>query len=182
MSVCRSMDLESKPEGGEARKQRRKVGASRPPYTKYIYSPEWSFLFIIQEGIRERLIIPLPPAGTSLKKLQMRVETPGEALASNTRERAEKSFCFDTNSSCGSLEATRAQLMDFDLALSGLMEDVSWVCEEKHSELREVRTQDNIKRSNSSGCQLYQEDREEADDSSLLLLDLNVEGTSEEMV
>ncbi|RWV78936.1 hypothetical protein GW17_00060001, partial [Ensete ventricosum] len=95
---------------------------------------------------------------------------------------AEKSFCFDTNSSCGSLEATRAQLMDFDLALSGLMEDVSWVCEEKHSELREVWTQDNIKRSNSSGCQLYQEDRLEADDSSLLLLDLNVEGTSEEMV
>ncbi|KAJ8509787.1 hypothetical protein OPV22_000221 [Ensete ventricosum] len=72
--------------------------------------------------------------------------------------------------------------MDFDLALSGLMEDVSWVCEEKHSELREVWTQDNIKRSNSSGCQLYQEDRLEADDSSLLLLDLNVEGTSEEMV
>ncbi|CAL9781219.1 unnamed protein product [Musa acuminata subsp. burmannicoides] len=84
--------------------------------------------------------------------------------------------------SSGSLEANRAQLTDFDLPLSGLMENVGLVCEEKHSELREVRAEENIKKRNDSGFQLYQVGRDEAEDSSLLLLDLNVKGRSGEIV
>ncbi|CAL9781189.1 unnamed protein product [Musa acuminata subsp. burmannicoides] len=115
------------------------------------------------------------------KKLQTRIEAQGKYLQA-ILEKAQKSLCFDNNRSSGSLEATRAQLRDFDLPLSGLMENVGRVCEEKHSELREVRPQENIKKRNNSGFQLYQEGRDEAEDSSLLLLDLNVKGSSGEMV
>ena len=104
-----------------------------------------------------------------------------EVLASNAGESSED-LCFDMNGSSGSLEATRAQLTDFDLPLSGLTENVGRVCEEKHSELREVRSEENIKKRNDSGFQLYQEGRDEADDSYLLLLDLNVKGSRGEMV
>uniref|UniRef100_A0A804L4R6 MYB-CC type transcription factor LHEQLE-containing domain-containing protein n=2 Tax=Musa acuminata subsp. malaccensis TaxID=214687 RepID=A0A804L4R6_MUSAM len=115
------------------------------------------------------------------KKLQTRIEAQGKYLQA-ILEKAQKSLCFDNNRSSGSLEATRAQLTDFDLPQSGLMENVGRVCEEKHSELREVRPQENIKKRNNSGFQLYQEGRDEAEDSSLLLLDLNVKGSSGEMV
>ncbi|XP_064945425.1 myb family transcription factor PHL11-like isoform X1 [Musa acuminata AAA Group] len=115
------------------------------------------------------------------KKLQTRIEAQGKYLQA-ILEKAQKSLCFDNNRSSGSLEATRAQLTDFDLPLSGLMENVGRVCEEKHSELREVWPQENIKKRNNSGFQLYQEGRDEAEDSSLLLLDLNVKGSSGEMV
>lgn len=104
-----------------------------------------------------------------------------EVLASNAGESSED-LCFDMNGSSGSLEATRAQLTDFDLPLSGLTENVGRVCEEKHSELRLVRSEENIKKRNDSGFQLYQEGRDEAEDSSLLLLDLNVKGSRGEMV
>ncbi|XP_064990233.1 myb family transcription factor PHL11-like isoform X2 [Musa acuminata AAA Group] len=115
------------------------------------------------------------------KKLQTRIEAQGKYLQA-ILEKAQKSLCFDNNRSSGSLEATRAQLTDFDLPQSGLMENVGRVCEEKHSELREVRPQENIKKRNNSGFQLYQEGRDEAEDSSLLLLDLNVKGSSGELV
>ncbi|THU55369.1 hypothetical protein C4D60_Mb11t05830 [Musa balbisiana] len=115
------------------------------------------------------------------KKLQTRIEAQGKYLQA-ILEKAQKSLCFDMNRSSGSLEATRAQLTDFDLPLSGLMDNVARVSEEKHSELREVRSLENIKKRYDSGLQLYQEGREEAEDSSLLLLDLNVKGSSGEMV
>ncbi|URD79763.1 Myb-like DNA-binding domain [Musa troglodytarum] len=115
------------------------------------------------------------------KKLQMRIEAQGKYLQA-ILEKAQKSLCFDMNRSLGSLEATRAQLTDFDLPLSGLMDNVSRVHEEKHSELREVWSQEDIKKRNASGFQLYQESREEAEGSSLLLLDLNVKGSSGEML
>ncbi|KAJ8509813.1 hypothetical protein OPV22_000247 [Ensete ventricosum] len=113
------------------------------------------------------------------KKLQMRIEAQGKYLQAIV-ERAQRSLCFHMNRSSDSLEAPRVQSMDFDLALSGLM--VSRVCEEKHSELREVRSQENIKKRNNSGFQLYQKGREEVEGSSLLLLDLNVKGSNGEML
>lgn len=115
------------------------------------------------------------------KKLQTRIEAQGKYLQA-ILEKAQKSLCFDNNRSSGSLEATRAQRTDFDLPLSGLMENVGRVCEEKHSEVREVRSEENIEKRNDSGFQLYQEGRDEAEDRSLLLLDLNVKGSSGEMV
>ncbi|CAL9781216.1 unnamed protein product, partial [Musa acuminata subsp. burmannicoides] len=141
---CRSTDSESKPEWRQARKQRK------------------------MEAIQARLIVPLPPAVTSLEQtvsgmsrevwrsvriLAVMVSTEeianenrgsGEVLVSNTGESSER--CFDMNGLSGSLEVTRTQLMDFDLPLSGLTENVGRVCEEKHSELREVRSEENIKK------------------------------------
>ncbi|CAL9130976.1 unnamed protein product, partial [Musa acuminata var. zebrina] len=145
LSVCRSTDLESKPEGRQARKQRK------------------------MEAIQPRLIVPLPPVVTSLEQTvsginaswrgimlsdrsaeetaraaggteEIANEYKGseEVLASNAGESSED-LCFDMNGSSGSLEATRAQLTDFDLPLSGLTENVGRVCEEKHSEMRLVR-------------------------------------------
>ncbi|CAL9204877.1 unnamed protein product, partial [Musa hybrid cultivar] len=145
LSVCRSTDLESKPKGRQARKQRK------------------------MEAIQARLIVPLPPTVTSLEQTMSGINTSwrgdvvsdrsaeetagaargteeianenrgsGEVLVSNTGESSED-LCFDMNGSSGSLEATRAQLTDFDLPLSGLMENVGRACKEKHSELREVR-------------------------------------------
>ncbi|CAL9130966.1 unnamed protein product, partial [Musa acuminata var. zebrina] len=102
LSVCRSTDLESKPEGRQARKQRKMV------------------------EIQARLIVPLPPVVMSLE------QTVSSMCMAQT-------LCFDMSRSSGSLEATRAQLTDFDLPLSGLTENVGRVCEEKHSELRLVR-------------------------------------------
>ena len=81
------------------------------------------------------------------KKLQTRIEAQGKYLQA-ILEKAQKSLCFDNNRSSGSLEATRAQLTDFDLPLSGLTENVGRVCEEKHSELRLVRSEENIKKRN----------------------------------
>ncbi|XP_065030883.1 uncharacterized protein LOC135653253 isoform X2 [Musa acuminata AAA Group] len=140
-----STDSESKPEGRQARKQRK------------------------MEAIQARLIVPLPPTVTSLEQTVSAMQRntswrgvalsdrsaeetagatreeianenrgSGEVLVSNTGESSED-LCFDMNGSSGSLEATRAQLTDFDLPLSGLTENVGRVCEEKHSELREVR-------------------------------------------
>ncbi|URD83309.1 Ankyrin repeat [Musa troglodytarum] len=49
-----------------------------------------------------------------------RIEAQGKYLQA-IMERAQKSLCFDMNRLSGSLEATRAQLTDFDLPPSGLM-------------------------------------------------------------
>ncbi|URD83306.1 Ankyrin repeat [Musa troglodytarum] len=79
----------------------------------------------------------------------------------------------------GSLEATRAQLTDFDLPPSGLMGN-------GQSGLRreELGAEGGAVAGTHQGLgfQLYQEGRGVAEDSSRLLLDLNVKGSSGEML
>lgn len=58
------------------------------------------------------------------KKLQMRIETQGKYLQ-GILENAQKSLSLDMNSSSGNLEATRAELTNFNLALSDLMENLN---------------------------------------------------------
>ncbi|KAL7608357.1 hypothetical protein Lser_V15G10289 [Lactuca serriola] len=57
------------------------------------------------------------------KKLQMRIETQGKYLQ-GILENAQKSLSLDMNSS-GNLEATRAELTNFNLALSDLMDNLN---------------------------------------------------------
>ncbi|KAI3713706.1 hypothetical protein L1987_72292 [Smallanthus sonchifolius] len=57
------------------------------------------------------------------KKLQMRIETQGKYLQ-GILENAQKSMSLDMNSS-GNLEATRAELTNFNLALSDLMQNLN---------------------------------------------------------
>ncbi|XP_076888825.1 myb family transcription factor PHL11-like [Bidens hawaiensis] len=57
------------------------------------------------------------------KKLQMRIETQGKYLQ-GILENAQKSLSLDMNSS-GNLEATRAELTNFNLALSDLMQNLN---------------------------------------------------------
>lgn len=116
------------------------------------------------------------------KKLQMRIEAQGKYLQA-ILEKAQKSLSIDMNNS-GSLEATRAQLTDFNLALSGLMDNVTHVCEEKNAELGKVISQHNLKRAHNSGLQLYQEQEDNEDvkfvpNRGSLQLDLNVKGNYE---
>ncbi|URD78873.1 Ankyrin repeat [Musa troglodytarum] len=172
-----SSDSESKPEGRQARKQRKK------------------------EAIRARLIVPQPQAVMSLEQTvsekcllerrdairskcrgncrsSSRIEAQGKYLQA-IMERAQKSLCFDMNRLSGSLEATRAQLTDFDLPPSGLMGN-------GQSGLRreELGAEGGAVAGTHQGLgfQLYQEGRGVAEDSSRLLLDLNVKGSSGEML
>ena len=115
------------------------------------------------------------------KKLQMRIEAQGKYLQA-ILEKAQKSLPFDT-SSTGNLEETRAQLTDFNLTLSGLMENVNQTCEEKRTELGKVISQESLKKTHVSGFQIYQEDGEDAEDVKFAPsggshhLDLNMNGS-----
>ncbi|URD78879.1 Ankyrin repeat, partial [Musa troglodytarum] len=148
LSVCRSADSESKPEGRQARKQRKK------------------------EAIRARLIVPQPQAVMSLE------QTVSEKCLLERRD-AIRSKCRGNCRSSSSLEATRAQLTDFDLPPSGLMGN-------GQSGLRreELGAEGGAVAGTHQGLgfQLYQEGRGVAEDSSRLLLDLNVKGSSGEML
>ncbi|GFZ16349.1 myb-related protein 1 [Actinidia rufa] len=68
----------------------------------------------VQKRLQEQLEVQ--------KKLQMRIEAQGKYLQS-ILEKAQKSPTLDMNCS-GSLEAPRAQLTNFNLALSNLMENM----------------------------------------------------------
>ncbi|URD78875.1 Ankyrin repeat, partial [Musa troglodytarum] len=143
-----SSDSESKPEGRQARKQRKK------------------------EAIRARLIVPQPQAVMSLE------QTVSEKCLLERRD-AIRSKCRGNCRSSSSLEATRAQLTDFDLPPSGLMGN-------GQSGLRreELGAEGGAVAGTHQGLgfQLYQEGRGVAEDSSRLLLDLNVKGSSGEML
>ncbi|XP_072958591.1 myb family transcription factor PHL11-like [Typha angustifolia] len=111
------------------------------------------------------------------KKLQMRIEAQGKYLQ-GILEKAQKSLSFDMNGS-SNLEATRSQLTDFNLALSGLMTNVTQVCEEKSTELGAAISNNSLKRTSNPGFALYQEGREDAKptlNGGSLLLDLNIKG------
>ncbi|XP_075641010.1 myb family transcription factor PHL11 [Castanea sativa] len=109
------------------------------------------------------------------KKLQMRIEAQGKYLQA-ILEKAHKSLSLDITGP-GSLEAARAQLTDFNAALSNLMENMN--------EGERKENMNNIfKKPNSSAIQIYQEvGREENEDvklkieGGLIQFDLNTKGS-----
>ncbi|KAL4601751.1 hypothetical protein ACB092_10G004400 [Castanea dentata] len=109
------------------------------------------------------------------KKLQMRIEAQGKYLQA-ILEKAHKSLSLDIIGP-GSLEAARAQLTDFNVALSNLMENMN-------EGERKENMNNNFKKPNSSAIQIYQEvGREENEDvklkieGGLIQFDLNTKGS-----
>ncbi|CAL4884845.1 unnamed protein product [Urochloa decumbens] len=112
------------------------------------------------------------------KKLQMRIEAQGKYLQT-ILEKAQNNLSYDPTGATN-LEATRSQLTDFNLALSGFMDNVSQVCDQNNGELAKAMNEDNL-RANNLGFQLYHgvhdgEDVKCTPDEGLLLLDLNIRG------
>ncbi|KAF8380766.1 hypothetical protein HHK36_028256 [Tetracentron sinense] len=125
------------------------------------------------------------------KKLQMRIEAQGKYLQT-ILDNAQKSLSFHMNcemNCAGSLEATRAQLIDFNLALSGLMENVTQV-NEGEMKKEEITGKSILHRvhnkSHGSAFQLYQVGEEETKkevklkvDGGSPYFDLNAKGSCE---
>ena len=114
------------------------------------------------------------------KKLQMRIEAQGKYLKAII-EKAERNISFDASAPSDNIESTRSQPMDFNLALSGFMDNATRVCEENNDQLEKAISDDNHK--DNLGFQLYQLGSQEAkkdkwtpktEDS--LRLDLNIKG------
>jgi hypothetical protein len=112
------------------------------------------------------------------KKLQMRIEAQGKYLQT-ILEKAQKNLSYD---SCGAtnLETTKSQLTDFNLALSGFMDDATQACEHNAGDLAKAMSEDNLRASNL-GFQLYHgvqdaEDVKCTPNEDQLLLDLNIKG------
>lgn len=113
------------------------------------------------------------------KKLQMRIEAQGKYLKT-ILEKAQTNISFHTNASNG-IESTRSQLMDFNLALSGFMNNATQVCKEHREQLVKAMSDENDK--DSLGLQLYHLGSQEAKEvkctpktEDSLLLDLNIRG------
>lgn len=113
------------------------------------------------------------------KKLQLRIEAQGKYLQA-ILDKAQKSLSVDTNN-INNMEMARAQLKDFNLALSGLMNNVNQFCvDEGPTELVTSSASLNGSRLNSA-FQIYQAGEEDqniklAPDRGSLLLDLNLKG------
>lgn len=112
------------------------------------------------------------------KKLQMRIEAQGKYLQT-ILEKAQNNLSYDATGAAN-LDATRSQLTDFNLALSGFMDNVSQVGDQNNGELAKAISDDNLRASNL-GFQLYHgvhdgEDVKCTPDEGLLLLDLNIRG------
>ncbi|XVF52095.1 hypothetical protein PTKIN_Ptkin04bG0237400 [Pterospermum kingtungense] len=84
------------------------------------------------------------------KKLQMRIEAQGKYLQA-ILEKAQKSLTFDINSCEGNVEETRAQLTNFNLALSNLLENVN----EADRKPNMVQMNDVFDKANCSAYQNY---------------------------
>lgn len=85
------------------------------------------------------------------KKLQMRIEAQGKYLQS-ILEKAQNSLSLDMNGPSG-LEAARAQLTNFNLALSNIMENMNG--EDRKGSIIEMN--EIYKKSNGSAFQIYQD-------------------------
>ncbi|KAL6985658.1 hypothetical protein U1Q18_019033 [Sarracenia purpurea var. burkii] len=123
----------------------------------------------VQKRLQEQLEVQ--------KKLQMRIEAQGKYLQA-ILEKAQKSLNSDVNS-LGNLDDTRAQLNNFNLALSNLMENMNG--ESKNESIEEKRiTNDIHAKPNRS---LYLGDEEEKKDIKLKIggnfinFDLNTKGS-----
>ncbi|MQL91995.1 hypothetical protein Taro_024612 [Colocasia esculenta] len=116
------------------------------------------------------------------KKLQMRIEAQGKYLQA-ILEKAQKSLSFGA-SNAGNLEEAKAQLADFSLTLSGLVENATQGCEEKSEGIGQGISLDSIKMSQGSAFQLYKNEGERGEmtvgtNGDSLLLDLNLKGSYE---
>lgn len=112
------------------------------------------------------------------KKLQMRIEAQGKYLQT-ILEKAQKNLSYEAGGDAN-LETTRSQLTDFNLALSGFMDDAAQACPQDNGELAKALSEDSL-RAGNLGFQLYHgvqdgEDVKCATDEDLLLLDLNIKG------
>ncbi|KAM6587625.1 hypothetical protein CsatA_010230 [Cannabis sativa] len=111
------------------------------------------------------------------KKLQMRIEAQGKYLQA-ILEKAQKSLSLDMNGP-GNIEVAKAQLTDFNLALSNFMENMTEV-EEKASIIDQMGGV--YRKQNDSSFKIYQEsNREDSEDSKLkdtntIHFDLNTKG------
>ncbi|CAL5030234.1 unnamed protein product [Urochloa decumbens] len=115
------------------------------------------------------------------KKLQMRIEAQGKYLKA-ILDKAERNISSDANAPSDNIESTRSQLMDFNLALSGFMDNATQVCEENNEQLVKAISDDNHK-DNTLGFQLYQVGSQGAKEvkwtpktEDSLRLDLNIKG------
>ncbi|CAN6236134.1 unnamed protein product [Urochloa humidicola] len=115
------------------------------------------------------------------KKLQMRIEAQGKYLKA-ILDKAERNISSDANAPSDNIESTRSQLMDFNLALSGFMDNATQVCEENNEQLVKAISDDNHK-DNNLGFQLYQVGNQGAKEvkwtpktEDSLRLDLNIKG------
>lgn len=112
------------------------------------------------------------------KKLQMRIEAQGKYLQT-ILEKAQSNLSYHATGAAN-LEATRSQLTDFNLALSGFMDNVTQACEQNNGELVKAVSEDGL-RANNLDFQPYHgvhdgDDVKCATDEGLLLLDLNIRG------
>jgi small-conductance mechanosensitive channel len=116
------------------------------------------------------------------KKLQRRIEAQGKYLKA-ILEKAERNISSDANAPSDNIGSTRSQLMDFNLALSGFMDNATRLCEENNEQLVKALSDDNHK-DNNLGFQLYQVGSHEAKEvkwtpktGDSLRLDLNIKGS-----
>ncbi|KAI0499702.1 hypothetical protein KFK09_017910 [Dendrobium nobile] len=130
----------------------------------------------VQSKIHEQLEVQ--------KKLQSRIEAQGKYLQA-ILENAQKSLSFDTNNN-KNMEAARAQLKDFNQALSGLMDNVNQFCISKGTtELDKVTAKVSLSSSpTNSAFRLYQEEESPhnlkfSSHRGSLLLDLNLKGNQD---
>ncbi|CAO2036364.1 unnamed protein product [Urochloa humidicola] len=114
-------------------------------------------------------------------ELQMRIEAQGKYLK-EILEKAERNISSDTNAPDENTESARSQLMDFNLALSGFMDNATRVCDENNEQLVKAISDDDHKE-NNLGFQLYQVGGQGAKEvkwtpktEDSLRLDLNIKG------
>ncbi|KAK9267058.1 hypothetical protein L1049_022260 [Liquidambar formosana] len=104
----------------------------------------------VQKKLQEQLEVQ--------KKLQMRIEAQGKYLQT-ILEKAQKSLSLDMNCP-NSLEVTKDQLTDFNLALSNFMDNMNQ--EDRKGNITEKNMLNDIhKKANSSVFQMYQDKEEE---------------------
>ncbi|KAK9095617.1 hypothetical protein Scep_027086 [Stephania cephalantha] len=117
------------------------------------------------------------------EKLQLRIEAQGKYLQA-ILEKAQESLTSSMNCT-NSAEASRTQLTDFNLALSGLMENMGHVSEDAHTDpiIQNNVFFDNHKKTHNSAFHLYHEGKGEIKKDVNIkiehvscLLDLNVKG------
>ncbi|CAN6240757.1 unnamed protein product [Urochloa humidicola] len=127
----------------------------------------------VQRNLQEQLEVQ--------KKLQMRIEAQGTYLK-EILEKAERNISSDANAPNENIESARSQLMDFNLALSGFMDNETQVCEENNKQLVKAISDDDHKE-NNLGFQLYQVGGQGAKEvkwtpktEDSLRLDLNIKG------
>lgn len=109
----------------------------------------------------------------------MRIEAQGKYLKT-ILEKAQTNISFDANASNG-IESTRSQFVDFNLSLSGFMENATQVCKENREQLVKAMSDNSDK--DNLGFQLYHVGNQEAKEvkckpkhEDSLLLDLNIKG------